>query len=232
MVRLWILYKSAPLDSSGTLKKKGVRYVECIRLYLADIRQLKPYESAALPLLTPERRERAEKTKVEQDRLHCIAAGLLLRRVLGIVSDAQLRKNEQGRPEPAGEGPCFNLSHGGSYAVLAVAERPVGVDIEPVSDRVPIIPRRFLQPDELVWLEAEPTPERFAWLWTRLESALKADGRGFELKQRDFSVLDGAGLWKIETAEHEGHILSCAAENPFELQLCILSAEELLHEKS
>ena len=206
--------------------------MECIRVYLADIRQLKEYEQAALPLLTPERRERVEKTKVEQDRLHCAAAGLLLRRVLGVTADEQLRKNEHGRPELTGESPCFNLSHGGNYAVLAVADYPVGADIEPVSDRAPIIPRRFLQPDELVWLEAEPTPERFAWLWTRLESALKADGRGFELQQRAFSVLDVDGPWKIETVEHDGHVLSCALEKPFELQICILSAEELLHEKS
>ena len=206
--------------------------MECIRVYLADIRKLKEYEQTALPLLTPERRERAEKIRIEQDRLHCVAAGLLLRRVLGVTADEQLRKNEHGRPELTGEDPCFNLSHGGNYAVLAVAERPVGVDIEPVSERDPIIPRRFLRPDELAWLEAEPAPDHFAWLWTRLESVLKADGRGFALGNRVFSVLDEDGPWKIETVEHDGHVLSCALENPFELQICILPAEELLHEKS
>ena len=65
--------------------------MEWIRLYLADIRQLKQWEQAALSLLTPERRAEAERIKPDQDRLHCIAAGLLLRRVLGVTCDEDLR---------------------------------------------------------------------------------------------------------------------------------------------
>lgn len=199
-----------------------------LHLYVTDIRQLKQYEQDALPLLTPERRERAERIRPEQERLHCIAAGLLLCRVLGVTSDSHLRRNEYGRPELAGEGPCFNLSHGGTYAVLAVADCRVGVDIEPVSERAPIIPRRFLQPDELNWLETEPTPERFAWLWTRLESALKADGRGFGLEERDFSVLASGQPWYLETLLRDGHYVSCAAEVPFEVELEELQVNDLL----
>lgn len=194
--------------------------MERMRLYITDIRQLKQYEQAALPLLTPERREAAGCIRPEQERLHCIAAGLLLRRVLGVTADHQLRRNEYGRPELAGEGPCFNLSHGGNLVVLAVCNAPVGVDIEPVREKLPItIPRRFLRPDELAWLGEEPTPERFVWLWTRLESALKADGRGFGLEQRDFSVLDSGRPWHLETFRHDGHCISCAADKPFDIQM-------------
>lgn len=214
---------------SDTLKKKGVWQMARMQLYVADIQQLKQYESAALPLLTPERRGEAERTKPEQDRLHCIAAGLLLRHVLGVTSDADLRRNEFGKRELAGEGLCFNLSHGGNYAVLAVFSVPVGVDIEPVGEKRPIIiPRRFLQPDELAWLEEGPTPERFAWLWTRLESALKADGRGFGLEQRNFSVLDSGHPWYLETFSYDGHTISCAAGEKFEVELEELQADDLL----
>lgn len=203
--------------------------MERIRLYLADIRQLKKYEQTALSLLTPERRAEAERIKPEQDRLHSIAAGLLLRHVLGVTSDADLCRNEFGKRELAGEGPCFNLSHGGTYVVLAVFSAPVGVDIEPVGEKIPIaIPRRFLQPDELAWLEEDLTPERFAWLWTRLESALKADGRGFGLECRNFSVLDGGRPWYLDTFSHDGHVISCAAEEPFEVELEELQVDDLL----
>lgn len=203
--------------------------MELIRVYLADIRQLKQYEPAAMSLLTEKRRAEAERIKPEQDRLHSIAAGLLLRRVLGVTSDEQLWKNEHGRPELTGEGACFNLSHGGHYAVLAVFSVPVGVDIEPVGEKIPIsIPRRFLQPDELAWLEEEQTPERFAWLWTRLESALKADGRGFAMDERNFSVLESGSPWYLNTFLHNGHCISCAAAEPFDIEVTQLQLSDLM----
>lgn len=197
-----------------------------LKLYLTDVRPLAERESAALALLPPSRRSRAEAIRVESDRLHCMGAGLLLRQVLDVNSDDALEIGEQGKPAMPG-GPCFNLTHGGNYVALAVFHASVGVDVEPVTERLPIIPRRFLRPDELNWLEAEPTPARFAWLWTRLESALKADGRGFALEERSFSVLTD-GAWYIKTLEHDGHILSCAAGEPFAVELIFLSAEELL----
>lgn len=203
--------------------------MEHIRLYLADILQLKPHEADALPLLTPERRARAERIRPERERLHTIAAGLLLRRVLGVTGDGQLRCNDYGRPELRAGGPCFNLSHGGDRAVLAVCRVPVGADLEPVGETTPIrIPRRFLRPDELAWLEADPTPARFAWLWTRLESALKADGRGFGLEERTFSVLESGQPWYLESVRLDGHCLSCAAGVPFQMELETLPIELLL----
>lgn len=199
-----------------------------ITLYTADIRELAGRESAALARLTVGRRETAQRLRPEEDRLRCAAAGLLLRRVLGVTSDDDLRCGQYGKPELTAEGACFNLSHGGAYAVLAVADRPVGVDIEPVGEKLPIaIPGRWLRPEELAWLECDPTPERFARLWTRLESALKADGRGFLLEGREFSVLED-GQWRFRTQALDGHILSCAYGGSFEWDILPLSAEELL----
>ena len=108
-----------------------------VRIYIADTRQLLDREAEALPLLTPQRRAGIEKIKPVNGQLHGIAAGLLLRRVLGVTSDADLKKGEQGKPELAGEGPCFNLSHGGNYAVLAVSDYPVSARAHPARAAVP-----------------------------------------------------------------------------------------------
>lgn len=147
------------------------------------------------------------------------AGAELLRRVLKL-SPEEVRRGDHGKPEAAG-GPKFNLSHhSGSFAVLAVSDMEVGVDVEPiVRDRKPIIPKRFLRPDELEWLGEDPSPERFAHLWTRLEAALKADGRGLDLENRDFSVVNNGQPWHIQTISHRGHIISCAAGEPFEIHL-------------
>ena len=146
------------------------------------------------------------------------AAGEGLLRAAGI-SPEKLIRNAHGKPEIPG-GPCVSLSHhSGRFAALAVADLPVGVDMEPVTDRKPIIPRRFLLSNELEWLGEHPSPERFARLWTRLEAALKADGRGFDLEHREFSVLNEGNPWYFRTLEHEGHILTCAAGEEFELMI-------------
>lgn len=202
--------------------------MEQLTVWLADIRELAEREEQALELLTPGRRERALAFKRQEDRLHCAAAGLLLRQVLCVRCDGELSVGAQGKPVLTG-GPHFNLTHGGNFAALAVFSAPVGVDLEPVRHgRKLRVPRRWLLPEEQTWLEAEHTPERFAWLWTRLEAVLKADGRGLTLTDRTGSVLsDGEGRY-IRTVCHEGHYLSVCAERPFELKLVTAAAESLL----
>ncbi len=201
-----------------------------IELWLADIRTLSRREGECMARITRERRTEAERCRQPEDRLRRAAAGLLLRRVLGVGSEDDVRRGEHGKPELTIPGPRFNLSHGGNYAVLAVFHADVGVDIEP-ADRMPRrIPHRFLQPDEAAWLEAGHTPERFAHLWTRVESALKADGRGLAMGRRDFSVLNSGQPWHLHTFQWDGHVISCAAGEEFEVRVHTLSAEELLDE--
>lgn len=206
--------------------------MKTVALYIADIQELKGRVQTALSVLTPARREKTERIKPEQDKLHCAAAGLLLRYVLGVTSDADLCCGEFGKPKLTAGAPSFNLSHGGNYVVLAVSETSVGVDIEPVGEKLPIaIPKRWLLPEELSLLEENTTPECFARLWTRLESALKADGRGFLLEDRDFTVLED-GEWYFQTVLLDSHILSCALGQPFEMKMIQLSVQELLAEKN
>ena len=166
-------------------------------------------------------------TRAERNRAGRDAAERLLRHALRI-SPEELTRNAHGKPALPAGGRCFSLSHhSGSYAVLAVADGEVGVDIEPVSDRKIIIPRRFLRQDELDWLGTDPDPERFAVLWTRLEAAIKADGRGFDMEHRDFSVVESGQPWHMHTFAHDGHVISCAAGVPFEVCVTVVSAEEL-----
>jgi phosphopantetheinyl transferase len=123
----------------------------------------------------------------------------------------------------------FNLSYSGNYAVLALAHTTVGVDIEPVANDPPaVLPRKIFMPDELFWLEEQLTPERYAFLWTRLESAIKADGRGFGMERRDFSLMESGHPWHLQTLVYDRHIISCALKGELETSLALLSRDELL----
>ncbi|MER7848012.1 4'-phosphopantetheinyl transferase superfamily protein [Kitasatospora sp. NPDC096077] len=78
---------------------------------------------------------------------------------------------------PNAPGLHFNLSHSGELALLAVAPRPVGVDVELVrSGRdVDRLSRRFFPAPERELVARGGRPA-FARLWTRKEACVKAVG--------------------------------------------------------
>ena len=202
---------------------------ETVTVWLTDVRGLKPVEAQCLPLLTPERRKTAEGYQDQAARLRAIGAGLLLRKVLGVERDSDLGQNKYGKPFLAAGGPQFSLSNAGHYAALAVAETPVGMDIELIKDEYPAVLRRYFLPDELEWLDREPSEERFYTLWTRLESVLKAEGMGFEgWRQRVCSLIREDGPWAVKNAVHNGHMIACAAPKPFYLRLINVNTDYLL----
>jgi phosphopantetheinyl transferase len=96
-------------------------------IYLTDIRRLAPLERELVPFLGPERLEKARSYRLPQDRLRCLAGGLLIE---GIAQGREIVYNENGKPLIP-EGPWFSLSHSGNFACLALsAVSPVGIDIE------------------------------------------------------------------------------------------------------
>ncbi|CAL9654459.1 hypothetical protein SUDANB145_06722 [Streptomyces sp. enrichment culture] len=90
-----------------------------------------------------------------------------------------------GRPAvagPAGDALHFSLSHTAGLALLALAARPVGVDVERVPEpRLAEDAARSLhraERAELARLSAGARPGAFARCWTRKEAYLKATGEG------------------------------------------------------
>lgn len=200
-----------------------------VMLYLADARCLAACFARALPLLTEKRKAETQAFVEEKDRLLHLAAGLLLRAVLGVKRDDDLVYGEYDKPELSDGRVQFSLSHAGNYAVLAVSDHPVGVDVEPIR-KPQILPRKMLTQAELRWLDSHSSAEEFCLLWTRLESALKAEGCGLALESRGFSLLAEGAPWFWETGIHDGHVITCAGAEPLTVHTQIMSAEQLLQE--
>lgn len=106
-------------------------------------------------------------------------------RPLGIAA------NENGKPYlTAAPDVHFSLSHSAAWAVCAVSDHPVGVDIQQCRSFKPNIADRFFHPDEVRYLSSLSPAERenaFYTLWALKESYVKADGRGLRLL-RQFCV--------------------------------------------
>lgn len=121
------------------------------RLYFLSIRELedKEYRQTAISCLDSYRRELVNHYKQEEDQLRAIAAGLLLQAGfaecdsvsdvknafplsynMGLHGKPSWKKEELYHFKPDKKYWHFNLSHSGEFVVLAVADCPVGVDVQ------------------------------------------------------------------------------------------------------
>lgn len=109
-----------------------------------------------------------------------------MRRFLG---DTAVFPDANGKPR-AQSGVCFNLSHSGDWALLAVADREIGCDIE----NIRLI--NTLRLGKTVFTDAEmdalrQAPDRlgaFFTFWTKKEALLKCMGEGFHRAAKTVEV--------------------------------------------
>ena len=139
--------------------------------------------NAAAALLPPWRLEKALRYVRETDTRQSIAAWLLLREVClrrGLPDVPPIAFGEHGKPFfPDHPSLHFNLSHCREAAVCAVADAPVGIDVEAVMPPDREVMERVLSGEEIRGVLASPDPAvEFTRLWTVKESFLKLTGEG------------------------------------------------------
>ncbi|MFF4399821.1 4'-phosphopantetheinyl transferase family protein [Streptomyces sp. NPDC001480] len=141
-----------------------------------------------------------------------------------------------GKPEvPVPGAPHFSLSHSGELALLALASRPVGVDVEHLRSTLDVrrLARRFFPRGEREWVERDG-PEAFGALWTRKEACVKAAGgrlaEGMALpvahRTRQARVRGGpgglTGPWRVADVPLSGGYAGAVAllgDTPFSLSM-------------
>ncbi|MBR5109155.1 MAG: 4'-phosphopantetheinyl transferase superfamily protein [Clostridia bacterium] len=166
-----------------------------------------------------QRRERASRFIQADDRLRCLAAGILMKRCLPGYSEALLYTGVDGKPFLRGGVP-FSLSHGGEYIVLAWCNGVdgIGIDVEPIREMEyyqAIIPC-FMTSGEIKAV-GESAREAVR-VWTRKESLYKCVGEGVtdfrELPEvLEDRVLFGNAMCCLNSWEKDGHMFSVALRN-------------------
>lgn len=181
-----------------------------MEIYVAEVGELfgEHMPLALYEMLTPERRKKIKRIRIESEQRRSAAVGLLLeyglrQRGYSLVCDHGFQKlgisrETYGKPYLTGtEQLFFNLSHSGSYAAAVFSDEPVGIDVERVRPADMALAKRFFAAEEYAALRAV-SDERdmggrldreFIRLWTRKESYIKAVGEGMHLPLADFSVL-------------------------------------------
>ena len=127
----------------------------------------------------------------------------LLRERMGCSAHAPLRFSAHGKPY-YDDTFHFNLSHSGDTVCLAVADAPVGVDVQTLKTPSDALVRRVLCPNERAALSAAKDPAlAFTMFWTMKESWLKLCGTGIidDLTALDFSPQLNADAFSFESAQ-------------------------------
>ena len=110
-------------------------------------------------------------------------------------SEITFSENLYGKPQLAGTGPHFNVSHSGDYIVYAFSHHcELGVDIEAITPEFATLrlAARCFSDKEYQSLEGL-TPERFTQaffkIWSGKEAYIKAIGMGLSADLKAFTVL-------------------------------------------
>ena len=173
-------------------------------------------DAPAPPVLSPDEHRRAGRYARGDDGRRWAAARAALRVLLGArvglhAREVTFEHGPHGKPHVAG-GPCFNLSHAGGIALVALAgAREVGVDVERTDRRSHAI-RRALTGSERRALGELPGHHELMRIWCRKEALAKATGGGLRWapERFDTTAADGYALADLDIAT--GYVAALAVE--------------------
>lgn len=178
----------------------------------------------AHPYLDEKRRNRIRRLRIPLKRAQCVAAGLLLTRVLGENGIAPtLTYGENGKPHLSDRPDThFSITHSDKWVFLAVADCEIGIDAQMPRKVCPRLAARSTSPEELAWVK-EDTEPHFTRLWTMKEAYLKYTGTGLTVPIREVTVsvppIDGYDeenncCWALH--DHDNIPVSVCTEKPIE----------------
>ena len=155
-------------------------------------------------LLAEDETVRAAHFRVSTDRDRFIVAHALLRRLVATYLETDparllFGQAAYGKPFLINHPElCFSLSHSGDFALVALARREVGVDVERLDRQIEIdgVAASIFSAQELAELRTLVPAERraaFFRLWTRKEAYVKARGEGLRRSTHSFSVSSRPG---------------------------------------
>ena len=158
--------------------------------------ELQQYEfDTLLNLVSLEKQARIRKFHFFNDSRNCLISDILARieicRTTGFNNgQLEFSTNEYGKPFLINNPHIyFNISHADQYVAFAIADEPVGIDIEIIKPIDLKIANRFFTPDEETYILAGNRVQRFYEIWTKKESNIKWEGKGLYKALTSFSVL-------------------------------------------
>ncbi len=178
----------------------------------------KPIDTAAFRFLLqfapPEKQARILCQRVKQNADNMLVGAALARHMIWEIfqiplSQQHIAYGPYGKPYLRDyPNVHFNISHSGQYVACAVADCPVGIDVQVIGAYRPDVAARVCNEEELAGIEASVNPAtEFTKLWTRKEAYLKMLGCGIVGGIRELPTGDET---RIKTSLLPNAVLSVA----------------------
>lgn len=143
-----------------------------------------------LELLDLARKKEILKKADINDRKRSLAGDMLVKKYIGKLygvkkEEIEIKKGCHGKPYVLNLPVHFNISHSGDYTVVAISDRPIGIDIEIIKDFSAILAKKLFNEDELKYISGNSSTRKkslmqksFYEIWTAKEAYLKYAGTG------------------------------------------------------
>ena len=149
-----------------------------------------------MKLVSLEKQKRIKQFHFIRDAWNCLLGDVLARveicRATGLSNQhLEFSTNTYGKPFLVNSPHIhFNISHAGNFVACAIADEPIGIDIEIIKPTEMKIAERFFAPDEVTYITSDGSIYRFYEVWTKKESRIKWEGTGLSIPLSSFSVFD------------------------------------------
>ena len=144
--------------------------------------------------MSTDRKESVDSLKISSKKALRIAADALARETISEfcgISPGEIifGIGEKGKPFVKNLPVHFSISHSGDYAVCAVSEKEIGIDIEKMRNIHPRAAERFCSKSEISY--ANSSQKAFFEVWTLKEAYFKCIGTGLdsEIKNVTFETI-------------------------------------------
>ena len=194
-----------------------------ITLIIKNINVAFAHKKTLLASVNEEQKNKALKFKFEADQIRSLLSSSLM----NALSKETILYKENGKPYFA-NGPYFNISHSGDYAVMAVANKEVGVDIEENKPKDMTMLLKIFNEAEAKMIKEHAD---FYYLWCAKESLIKCIG-GTVSHIKEVPSLPFNGLktfkgqdYQCKTFIYNGHIISITLEGNEEFNVDVIEKD-------
>ena len=159
--------------------------------------QLKDHEKVYLETLNNGKRN-----------IHWLSTRVLLRSMLNTSSYIDCKVDEHGKPYLVNFPHFISLSHSFDYAAVMISKtRPVGIDIEQINDKIGRIAKKFMNAEELSFMDPAHHTEHLYIAWCAKEAVYKLQGK------KNVSFLNNIRLRKFDYQKEGSFDASLELEN-------------------
>lgn len=110
--------------------------------------------------------------------LHWLGTRVLLRKMLNTEEYIDCKVDAHGKPYLTTIPYHISLSHSFDYAAVMISKnKPVGIDIEKIEQKVERIAKKFMRPEELAFINPEDKINQLYACWCAKEAVYKCYGR-------------------------------------------------------